>query len=137
MLNLPIHECSMSLHVFRPSLISWAFCNSLHTDPIHVLLILYLKSNFLQSDYKLYCFKILYSVCSLLMFKNAVDFLCVDLISFNLDNFKRYFCRFPEIFYVGNMSSVKRICFIPSFPIYMLFISFSDSTGWNFQYYVA
>lgn len=35
-----------------------------------------------------------------------------------------FFCRFLGIFYVDNMSSVKRDCFIDFFPIYVPFISF-------------
>lgn len=77
-----------------------------------------------------YCFKILYSVYSLLMFKNTVDFLCVDLISFNLDNFQRFFCRLLEIFYVDNMSSVKKMFMFYSFLSNLYAISFFFLLHW-------
>ena len=75
MLNLPIHECGMSLQVFTSLISSSAFCNFLHIDSACVLLDLYLSIFFNIFIVEYNCFTV---VCQFLLY-NKVNQLYVYL----------------------------------------------------------
>lgn len=76
LLSLPIHEDGMLLHLFRSSVSSFfSTCNFQHTEPINVLLCVYLSISFIfEGSINDTVFKITVSACPFSEYRNEMDF---------------------------------------------------------------